>query len=217
MSEVAFVRPADDAAAADLSSWGDDLRQLAAQAGGVRITDRAGSSNTDRTTIDHLLESNPDHLFWFGHGRDDALIARGDAIVDTANVGALSGGALVAIACKAALSLGPLCTQNHGVRGFLGFDDYVGWPVQAPQPTRDAIVQGLACLLTEDHDLDCAATQLRNGFGRARLEYEANGALHGLSDGDAMTAWLFAKSNGGSVRVYGDSTTTLAAKSTEVG
>jgi hypothetical protein len=206
---LAVVRPADDAAAVELSAWGDEVRRTAASAH-PSIIDCAGSANVNRAAIDNLLSAGPDHLLWVGHGRDDALIAHSSAMVDSANVGQLSGGVVVAIACLAARALGPDSVYNHGVRAFLGFDDVLGWPANAPGPMRDAIVDGLAGLATDQHDVDDASRELRARFASARMEYEHRGAVYGLTAGDSLTAWLFAKSNGGSVRVDGDGAATLA-------
>jgi hypothetical protein len=104
---------------------------------------------------------------------------------------------------------GPSCIQSLGVRAFLGFDDKLGWPAKAANPTRDAIVAGLDCLFSQSHDIDCAASQMRRGFLSARADYENNGRTHyGLTAGETDTAWLFAKSNGGSIRVVGDASAT---------
>ncbi|MGO9974740.1 MAG: hypothetical protein ACLP01_18440 [Solirubrobacteraceae bacterium] len=208
MTVVAFVRPADDAAAAEIGAWGDDVRRIALAAKAT-VIDRVGSANTRRVDVDQVLIKSADHVLWFGHGRDDALVANSVPVVDVANIGYLQDGVLIAIACDSANRLGPDAVRIYGVRTFLGFDDHLGWPAQAPGPMRDAVVQGLDCLFSQQHDLDYAANQLRRELVGARLEYEINGANYGLSAGEATTAWLFAKSNAASVRMYGDGSATL--------
>jgi hypothetical protein len=206
VTNLAFVLPADDAAAVQLAGWGDELRQTASSH--AAVADLTGVANVIRTNVDNLV-SAADHLLWFGHGREDALVSGTAAIVDASNVGALLGGVVVAMACKAAISLGPQAVTTAGVDSFLGFDDEIGWPVMAASPTRDAFVQGLHCLFTQGHDVSSAAHQLRKYFHVARQSYESQGAAFGLIASEAQTAWLFAKSNAGSVRVLGSGSATL--------
>lgn len=211
MTSVVFIRPADDAAGSDLSDWGDEVRRAAVAAAAAApgtVDDYAGGANTSRATIDAALGSGPDHVVWFGHGRTDALIASGSTLIDSANVGGITG-VLIAIACDTALALGPTCLGGN-VKAFLGFDDHVGWPAKAPDPMGEAITDALERLFSHQTDIDDAARELRYNFSVARREYEHNGQAHGLTAGEAMTAWLWAKSNGGSVREQGVTTTTLA-------
>lgn len=183
---------------------GDELRQMVPP--GVPVADCAGK-NATRPTVDRLV-ADANHVLWFGHGVGGALVAD-QALIDLGNVGSLAGGVLVATACESAISLGPQAVITHGVERFLGFDDKIGWPVPAPGPTRDAFVGGLSCLFMQGHGIQCAAEQLKRNFHKARAVYEMRGPQLGLLPSDAQTAWLFAKSNAGSVRCLGDGAATL--------
>lgn len=204
MTDILFVRPADDSAAVLIASLGQAVRQLA---GNFQTDDLVGPQAT-RSTVDQRLPAFR-HLFWFGHGTETELIANGQALVEAGNIRNLGGGMVVAIACYAAVTLGRSAGTIPGFNAFLGFDDELGFPTRAPLPMMEAVIEGLRCLFLSAHDLSCAGSQLRDRFDGARIEYKRNGASWGLSAGEARTAWLFAKSNRYSLQSHGKTTMKL--------
>lgn len=203
MTDLLFTRPANDSAAAQVATWGQALIH---RIGPQSHADLAGAA-ASRVGVDRELTRGVKGLFHFGHGTPDAAIGV-EALVDSANVSGVSG-LLVAIACDCAIELGPEAVETHGVRAFLGFDDEVGFPGEAPLLMALAVVGGLECLFTEDHPIGCAADQLRQRLNAARLEYKHNGGAHGLSESESRVAWLFMKSNLHSLQVVGDPATTI--------
>ncbi len=205
MSDYIFVRPAEDSAGVQVAAWGQALLQKIV---GCTPIDLAGTQAT-RANIEGQLAGAPHHLFWFGHGRADALISEEEPLVDLANVGLLAGAVIVAIACDTAISLGPESVDGAGIAAFLGFDDRFGFPALAPLPMAQAIIEGLACMLTMGHEIGCAHRQVHERLNHALTTYRTEGAAWGLAESDAETAWLWAKSNRDSLRLYGDPTATL--------
>jgi hypothetical protein len=205
MHRLLFVRPADDSTAVVVAAYGQAVRQMAS---GFVSTDLCGPQ-ASRHNVDGELAASSS-LFYFGHGTDAALVANGVALVDQDNLRGLNGGLVVAIACYASLTLGGVAGVSHpNVAAFLGFDDEVGIPLQAPVPMGEAVVEGLRCLVTNGHTIACAADQMRARFDQARAVYKMNGPLFGMSPSDTRTAWLFAKSNRYSIQVRGDGSAVL--------
>ena len=200
MKDILFIRPGDDSSAIQVAAWGQAVRQMA---GSLQTDDLCGAQAT-RSNVDKKLSADFRHLFWFGHGTTTALIAKGQALVDAQNISNVRGGVVVAIACYAAVTLGRSAKSGSNPVAFLGFDDELGFPANAPLPMMFAVTRGLSCLFQQRHDVKYAADQLRTQFDRARMEYKQNGAKYGMSPSDARTAWLFAKSNRYSVRTHGD-------------
>jgi hypothetical protein len=205
VSDFLFVRPGDDSTAVQVAAWGQAVLHKIAN---CSVSDLAGSQ-ASRQAVEVELATAPRHLFWFGHGRADALIAQEQALVDLSNAGAMGGGLIVAIACDAAISFGPQAVQVPGVAAFLGFDDRFGFPALAPLPMAQAVIEGLDCLFSMGHELQCAHRRLYEGLDRARIDYKTNGSAWGLSESDAETAWLWAKNNRDSLRLHGNLRTTL--------
>jgi hypothetical protein len=205
MSDILFVRPADDSTAITVAGWGYAVLLMAS----AFQTDDLNSAQATRQNVDNKLAAGFRSLFYFGHGTDAELIGHGQALVDSTNIGTVGGGVVVAIACYAAISLGPCAGPGQGAEAFLGFDDEFGFPAAAPLPMQLAVHEGLRGLVTSGSDIATAADDLRAKFDDARVDYKNNGVSYGLSAGDARTAWLFAKSNRHSVRVHGDGTATL--------
>jgi hypothetical protein len=203
--DLLFIRPADDSAAGHIATWGQAVLLLA---GAFSSTDLYGPQAT-RTNVDVELP-NASSVLYFGHGSTTALIAGGSALVEDQNLHALGGGVVVAIACHSAVTLGQAAGTTHpNVVAFLGFDDELGFPLPAPLPMGMAVIDGLRGLLTQGHDINSAADDLRHGFARARMDYKANGPSYGLSPSDTRTAWLYAKSNQYSVQLHGDKSARL--------
>jgi hypothetical protein len=205
VAEVLCIRPADDSTAVQVAAWGQAIRQKITRLSVQDLT----AGEVSREGVETELAEHPRHLFWFGHGRVDALTANNMPIVDDENVSELGGGAVVAIACYSALNLGPEAVTHPGVVSYLGFDDEFGIPTSAPLPMARAIIEGLRCFYEGDHQIGCAVDQLDELLDQARLEYKDNGSAWGLSESDAMKAWLWAKSNRFSLRLFGSPSTTF--------
>jgi hypothetical protein len=203
--ELLFRWPADDDAAIQVASWGQAVRLMVRGSQPATLSGR----EVNRKAVNHALALGARHLFWFGHGTDTALTAHRKPVIDASCLSRLNGGIVVAIACFAGGTLGRRAPQLKRVRAFLGFDDELGFPAAAPLPIARAVTDGLRCLFTEGHTIQCAADELRQAFYRARIDYKKNGTSYGLTDGETRTAWLFAKSNQYSVRVYGDVSVTI--------
>ena len=200
-----FVRPADDSAAGHVAAWGQAVRQMA---GKFTACDLYGP-DANRAMVDAEMPSGR-NLLYFGHGTETALVACGADIVDLDNLKTLGGGVVIAIACYAAIGLGPLATSNHqGVAAFLGFDDELGFPLMAPIPMGLAVINGLFGLVVLGQEIQSATETMRRAFESARAEYKANGAAYGLSPSDVRMAWLYAKSNQFSLRLCGDGSARL--------
>jgi hypothetical protein len=205
MKDILFVRPADDSAATQIAAWGQAVRQYAARF----KADDLCSSQATRVNVDSRLSVGFRHLFWFGHGTEQALIAHGAGLVDSANIGKVRGGMVVAIACYSAIKLGRMAKAGSYPRAYLGFDDEFGFPANAPLRMMFAVTRGLSGLFLRADDIQSAAMALRKQFDSARVDYKKNGTAWGLSPADARTAWLFAKSNRYSLKTHGDLTTVL--------
>lgn len=166
--------------------------------------DVAGATNATRMAVDGYLQGGVGHLFWFGHGEDDALMNGVDRIVDAANVDKVTY-SVIAIACYSAVQLGPFAVSNQpGPYAYLGFDDELGFPASAPAPIALAVTGALRGYVTGGDDLDHVTQNMRVGLDSARIQYKTNGGAMGLSPGESRMAWLFAKSNRYSLTLCGD-------------
>jgi hypothetical protein len=205
VTNLLFVRPADDSAAIHVAAWGQAVRQLATR---FQVVDLCGTQVTKLTVDTELPTASA--VLYFGHGTEIDLIAGGSPLLGIANLHLLTGVPVIAIACYAACALGTLAAAGDPhMTAFLGFDDEVGFPLRWPLPMGMAVVNGLRCLFASGHDLNCAARRLREEFEAARIDYKANGPSYGLSPSDTRYAWLFAKSNRYSVKVFGDGASVL--------
>jgi hypothetical protein len=203
LTDLLFIRPAEDSATAQVATWGQVLIQ---RLGSRTHTDLAGRAAT-REAVDAELSSGVGSLFHFGHGTEDTLVGNGGALVDTGNAATVPE-AIVAIACESAVELGPRAVEE-GVRSYLGFDETLGFPGKAPLPMGFAVSNGLSCLFISGHEIGCAAEQMRQGFEKARRDYQHQGAAYGLTDSEARTARVFMRSNFYSLKLLGDRTTTI--------
>ena len=206
MTVVLVIRPADDSSAVQVGAWGQAIRQKLPS--GPMVSDLTGAQVT-RAAVDQALAWHPDHVLWFGHGQDDALVSSGSAVVDDANVRDLGGGVVVAIACYSAVTLAGQAVAHPSVAAFLGFNDEFGFPANAPIPMAEAVITGLDRFVRSGSDIGSAHSDLVAELDAARIEYKTNGAAWGLTTSESRLAWLFAKSNRASLRLAGDSTATL--------
>jgi hypothetical protein len=201
--DLLVTRPADDSSAAQIATWGQTVIQRVGTRSYVDLPNGA----TTRAAVDEELRSGIGTLLHFGHGTESALRSGGSDIVDARNA-PLVGKAIIAMACDSTVRLGRDAV-DAGVPAYLGFDDLLGFPANAPLPMGRAIAVGIECLLTENHDLECGASQLRQRFEEARVDYRENGSAYGLTDSEARFASVFMKSNLHSLQLLGDPTTTI--------
>lgn len=202
MSNVLFLRPADDSGAIELARCGKTLRDRTIEP----KTDLAGTAVT-RSAVDRELGGGVRALLWFGHGERDRLTRGANPIVDAANVGGVAG-IVAAVACFSGRDLASAAV-TAGVGAYLGFDDPLGLPLTDPDPTCDAIVEGLDCLVTSGHEISCAAEQLRGHLSTVREACLADAENAHNPASDLWTKWAWVKSNHLSVVVEGDGTAVL--------
>ena len=210
MSDVLFARPADDAGAIELADWASQLRAAAVD---PWVDLDGAAAQVTRNALDAELTASPKALVWFGHGEPDALVASGARVLDSGNVGPLSGALVIAIACDAGLQLAGDALDT-GVRAFLGFTRMFGFSALDPQPVRTAVVGGLMGFFTLGHDLASAEQRLIAGFLAAEAYHYAQGTSGGWATpqgapSDALLAWLFAQSNRVNLVVVGDVSASL--------
>jgi hypothetical protein len=196
---ILFVRPADDTAAVYASACAHQFRQLAKS---YVTTDLSGTQVT-RSRLDQEI-GNHKHLFWFGHGVDGALIAQGSAMIDVQNLPSLGGGIVIAIACNSAVKLGQIALQARGVGAFLGFDDKFVFPTNGEVTMSVYLRQGLACILTLNHEIGCAASALRQAFSDLRNEFKRQEMAGQLSGSDALFGRACAANHYLSLQLIGD-------------
>lgn len=202
MSDALYVRPAEDAGANALARCGETLRDRTT----LPTTDLEGPAVT-RAAVDQLLDDGVDALLWFGHGERHRLKRDDDSIVDSANVGGVSG-VVVAVACLSGRELAHDAVAA-GVAAYLGFDDPLGVPLNDPDPTCDAIVDGLDCLVRAGHDVDCAADQMRHHLCQVREACLADAEAANDPGSHLWTKWAWIKSNHLSVVVEGNGSTVI--------
>lgn len=202
MSEVLFVRPAEDSAAIEMARCGKRLRDRTLEP----KTDLSGTAVT-RAAVDHALAGGVRALLWFGHGERDCLTRDGRPIVDAANVDGVEG-VVVAIACFSGRILGPAAVAA-GAAAFLGFDDPLGVPLADPDPTCDAIVEGLDGLVTSGHAIGCAADCMKIRLYHVREDCLADAENADDPVSELWTKWAWVKSNHLSIVVEGDDTAVL--------
>ena len=124
MPTVLLVRPANNAVAIELSTWGATLNSFSgSSATTVGIDLRSAAAN--RAAVDSSLPQH-DGLFFFGHGTPTKLLGANSDLLDINNAGLASGKAIVAIACSSADALGPAAI-NVGVGAYIGFTKKLTW------------------------------------------------------------------------------------------
>ena len=177
MVDLLFVRPADDQAAQLIATVGGKLVRLVqtgfAGIGPWSVTDLVGSANVDRNNIDSELKNGVNHLFYFGHGTYDELVAAGSALIDAKNIALLPPSAIVvAVACYSRETLGQMSVASGSVSAYLGWEDELLIPQLHPAPMLDAIAAGLMTLLLGG-DIASTKQSLRNEFSLALAAYRA--------------------------------------------
>jgi hypothetical protein len=166
MGTLVFITPADNPEAVTLGNWGGTVRRRA-QACGHKVVSLSGSAVTP-TAVQGALGTH-DACFYFGHGTWSTLQqASGLTLLDIATSSAIFGRSVVAIACKAAHTLGPGIVKMHSAKFFLGFDDDLIWVNGSPDVDQfeAAVADGLDPLLNGLTAAD-ARQGLEDGFERA--------------------------------------------------
>lgn len=177
MADLLFVRPADDQAAILCSLIGDRLVRWL-QSGAHSITKRTfldlpGSTNTSRAQVDAELAKGHGHLLYFGHGRPNALVGNGVALVDNTNVGWLPrSSVVVAVACYSRSGLGTGAVGRGEVTAYLGWEDELPIPQLYPLPMVDALSFGLLPLL-QGQDVTAAITDIKARLATALASYQS--------------------------------------------
>ena len=147
MSSFSVIRPRDDAEAQQASDWADNLVQEFTNAGHFLTTDVDDTTPADAANVLGVLGGADPLVCYFGHGDANSLLANGSATADVKTIQAMTGMAIVAIACKTASGLAPAAIKA-GAEAWLGFT--ISLPVIAPHkgvdPIGEAIVRGLAGL-----------------------------------------------------------------------
>lgn len=166
-----------------------------------------------RQAVEQQLARLPRALVWLGHGQADALISAGLPVLDAGNIGALKGKAIIALACDAAIELGPEA-ERQGVRAFFGFRRRFSWLNPDPETFRSALLNGLGCLFDQGHELSCAEARFRQVLDALAGSYYEDARRTGFysvaeDPSDALVGYLAMNTNKDGLRVIGDGTATL--------
>jgi hypothetical protein len=203
MADFVLIRPANDAAAIDLSNWGANLRPDVASALHTLAADLYAAATT-RSAVDAAFPGTRCVLF-FGHGNYAELLGAGNILVDTANIGRISGNIFVAIACSSANVLGPDAV-SQGVEAYLGFTDRFAWVSRDPDSQFEpAATAGIRELLA-GRTIDDAKLEMESGFQNTVRFYQT-GAGRGTPN--STFGWLTAWWDIGHLALIGIKTTTL--------
>jgi hypothetical protein len=175
MADLVLIRPANDAAAIDLSNWGANLRADITSAGHTLAVDLYATA-TARPAVDAALGGKR-CVFFFGHGNPTELLGASSALVDTANVGIARTSILVAIACSSANVLGPDAV-SQGVEAYLGFSDRFVWLARDPDRRFEPAVAAGVRELLAGNPTDDARSAMASGFQRALIFYQSAGTTN---------------------------------------
>lgn len=188
MSIVSLVRPdGSDPAAQTLAAWADEtLNDIRSSVHQLHV-DLRGSVRATRLNVENALQ-NSEAVFFYGEGDWDKLLDGSAALVDTHNiVKAENKIIIVAIACKAAHTLGPAALHASG---YLGFNEELGWPPGLSiNPFRTACVEGAKQLLLNGADLSQAADAIKKRFADAVHHFKYG---PGRNNANAVRAWQWA-------------------------
>ena len=124
MPKMLVTRPEHDDTTFYLSAWAGLVVKEARQRG-ITVFDLRGEK-ANRQHLQSLFQTaNPDIVMFNGHGSEHMITGHEQEplIVCGENDGFLNGRVVYAVACRAALQLGPSCTSTGGCRAFLGYDD----------------------------------------------------------------------------------------------
>ena len=185
MSDVITIRPKDDAAARQASTWCDEFTAAMTAGGHTIVEDVDDLSPADTKTIIAAFRRTADLICYFGHGEDDAWSTHGAVTVDGASILAARGKCVISIACNTGRAMGPNAVTG-GVASWLGFTIQV--PVVSPYKTRDgfgeAIVEGLKTLVSGG-TMQQARDDVSDALDALSRDFDTGGSLSGHAH-----AWL---------------------------
>lgn len=203
MADFLLIRPANDAAALDLSNWCTNLIPTLA-AGGHTVAGDLHATAATRAAIRSNLPAKRCVTFW-GHGTSTQLRGAGGPLVDTANVGLAAGSIFLAIACSSADVLGPDAI-SQGVEAWLGFNNLFVWVSRDPdRQFEPAIAAGVKDLIAGG-DVDSARAAIFTGLQRAFVFYQT-GAGRGTTN--STFGWLAASHDSSRLTLVGNPAATL--------
>ncbi|GFE17964.1 hypothetical protein Sgleb_60110 [Streptomyces glebosus] len=198
MAEYLFITPDDPGIPRALSGIAQGLTNQCPS--GHSTTALHGISAT-RSAVDSALPHYAT-VIYFGHGKPNALEARGQALVDLANEGDIQG-VLIAIACHTANGLGSSRFGGSSNRAFLGFDTYLIHPCRNSSRANDAYEQALSGLFF-GATLQGIAESLRANLLQAAQDYKTNRSVYRISRGDAIAIFGGLRSNVLAMVCYGN-------------
>lgn len=125
-TEIAIFRPEGDQIEQAQSHWAASFMASISTDSSFSVTDfrRTG---VDRSSLAQDV-AGADFVMFFGHGESGQLANKDSNIatpyfINAQDGAALTGRIVAGIACHAGRRLGPELVTNHGVNGYLGFDD----------------------------------------------------------------------------------------------
>jgi hypothetical protein len=201
VSDVGYVRPGGDPAADTLSDWAVQLMALLEGNGYRTHIDVSAQSPCDRVACEAALAAPVPMLFFFGHGRRDALLeSAGEPLIDKDNVSMAAGRTLVSVACEAGLEFGPMAVQA-GARAHLGWNVLLLWLVRPDYKTLygEAIVRPLS-LFGHGSSISEVADELQRALNKVSHHYRAASGI----DRNAKLAYYAAAAAAGQIAVDGD-------------
>ncbi|WP_031495315.1 C25 family cysteine peptidase [Bryobacter aggregatus] len=147
MSHFSLIRPEDDVAAQQASSWADAVAADWIAAGHQKSADINQFSPPNHSQIVSALASSVTLLCYFGHGDERSWRTNAATTVTAPDFVPAQAKAVVSIACKTGCILGPGAV-TFGVAAWLGFTISVAVlsPHKGIDPIGDAIVAGLSGL-----------------------------------------------------------------------
>jgi hypothetical protein len=204
MANFCTIRPANDAAALELSTWCAAVLPAIAHAGHAVTHDLYATAAIRRAAGNSIAGVRC--VLFFGHGSDTELLgAQNSALIDTLNVAKASGAIFVAIACSSASVLGPDAIQK-GVHSYLGFDSRFAWISRDPDNKfQPAATGGILQLISGSTTAD-AFQLMFAAFGDV-VDYYLNGAGKGKTN--STIGWLTAFWSQQHLQMLGDNSAIL--------
>ena len=185
MGAYVLIRPEDDARAEQVSEWADALSSGRGFSRHTCAGDVRARTPADVSQILGALQQPASLILYFGHGDERSWTTSDVATVTVRNVQAAVGKAVVSIACRTSVRLGPSAVaKKKGVRSWLGFT--IDFPVPAPYRYADVFGESMVRALdrlgrgdsmreTRDaisNEFDSLVTDFGKG-GRRRRDYNA--------------------------------------------
>ena len=186
MSDICFIRPANDAAATTLANMAIPLKAKISTSSHTLSADLTGTGAT-RGAVDVQLAACRAICF-FGHGLKSRLQGSSTDLIDSFNVSLASGSIVIAFACWSAHTLGPGAI-SAGVEAYLGFDEQFGCLAGDPDGEFGAAaISGMEVML-KGNDVGAALREMEKKFDDA-FDFYKTGAGAGRSN--SVLGWLLA-------------------------